>query len=158
MFKKILPISLLIIISVLFLTNCEENEENTFQVEHQKLPLPLANENSQGEEIEPGAHCFENKKNIQNTKTAQLLIAYDYSVTGVIENLNNVQTKQFNNDDLEYREFVAGVLNESELEVIINREKEDRNKGRKETWLLTLNSLTTSQETYEKINCEKLIN
>jgi uncharacterized lipoprotein YajG len=153
MLKKLLKKSLLFSISLLFLTNCDKNNYNV-EVETESLPSPLAIENK--DKIEPGAYCFESPKNQGKITTTQLLVASDYSVTGIIESLNETQTKQLNNK-LEYREFVAGILNDQELEVTINREKEAKNKVRQETWILNINSLITSKEIYQKINCEKLI-
>jgi hypothetical protein len=154
MLKIIIKKAFLIGISLILLTNCDKNNQDQVEVEPENLPLPLAAENK--DKIEPGPYCFESKKNKENLITAQLLIASDYTVTGVIESFTETKTKQVNNN-LEYREFLAGVLNEQVLEITINGEKETKTQSRKETWLLSLNSLNTSKEIYQKINCEKLI-
>lgn len=154
MLKKIIRKAFLISISLLLLTNCDENNQDQVELESENLPLPLAAENKN--KIEPGPYCFENKKTKENLTTAQLLIASDYTVTGIIESFKEIQNKQVN-DNLESREFLAGVLNEQVLEITINGEKEAKTQSRKETWLLSLNSLNTNKEIYQKINCEKLI-
>ncbi len=146
---------ILLTISLFLLISCDKNNQENQEIQSEILPTPLTSENIQ--QLEPGSYCFENDKNSEIKKTAQLLIAYDYSVTGVIAVSQLSQNKQLN-DNLEYKEFVSGVLDKKELKVVINREKEDNKENRQELWVLTENSLITSQENYNKINCEKLIN
>jgi hypothetical protein len=153
MSKKRFTSNIIIGLSLIFLTNCQLNNEENIEVEPEKLPSPLT-ENDQ-EAIEPGSYCFETQK--EPKTTTQLLIAADYSVTGVIENSQTSQNKQDKNN-LEYREFVAGILEKNELQVMVNREKDSQNQTRKETWLLTPKLLKMNQVIYNPINCENLIN
>ncbi len=140
--------------SLFFLTSCNQNNPENIEGESGKLPLPLA-QNKQGA-IEPGSYCFEQEKNAETKVTAQLLIASDLIVTGVIESFKTPQDKQAKSN-LQEREFVAGILNENQLQVTINKEKDPQNKTREETWSLTSKKLTMNQVLYNAINCENLI-
>ena len=104
-------------------------------------------------QIEPGPYCFRSQE-APISSTAELLVAYDYTVTGTIV---GAVSKPAPNSPPTYRQFFAGVLEAEKLQVNLTTEIDDRQQESQETWLLTRKLLQTKTTIYYPIDCQTLI-